>query len=262
MIELAPSHKTGLSLNSPLIAGGGAFGFAAEYAELVDFTRFGAFITNPVTLRPRQPAQGARILPFPGGTLIHTGLPNPGLATLLRDCERKWATLGCPVIVHLAATESEEFAESIERLERVESVAGIEIGFRDDVALADAGWMLKAATQRARQPIIVSLPHARAAAFARLAEKADAQAITVTAPPRGALVERAEGEWVNGRLYGPALLPQALQLVREIKKQTALPIIGAGGVHTRADVEAMLAAGATAVLVDSAVWVNAIHDLL
>jgi dihydroorotate dehydrogenase (NAD+) catalytic subunit len=64
------------------------------------------------------------------------------------------------------------------------------------------------------------------------------------------------GEWMSGRLYGPALLPTALSLVREIKKQTALPMIGAGGVHSKADVEAMLEAGATAVMVDSVVWVD------
>lgn len=61
---------------------------------------------------------------------------------------------------------------------------------------------------------------------------------------------------MTGRLYGPALLPRALALVRELKTQTALPIIGAGGVHSQADVDAMLAAGAVAAQMDSAVWVN------
>jgi dihydroorotate dehydrogenase (NAD+) catalytic subunit len=81
-----------------------------------------------------------------------------------------------------------------------------------------------------------------------------AQAITATAPPRGTL--RVNGEWVSGRLYGPALFPTALAIVREIKKKTALPIIGAGGAHSKADIEAMLEAGAKAVMVDSAVWVD------
>jgi dihydroorotate dehydrogenase (NAD+) catalytic subunit len=90
-----------------------------------------------------------------------------------------------------------------------------------------------------------------------MAEKVGAQAVTGTAPPRGTL--RHNGELVSGRLYGPALLPQALNLVRELKTQTALPIIGAGGVHTKDDVEAMLAAGATAVQVDSVVWVEPVR---
>ncbi|MEK7310349.1 MAG: HisA/HisF-related TIM barrel protein [Chloroflexota bacterium] len=254
LIELAPSHKIGLTLNSPLIAGGGAFGFADEYASLVDFLRFGAFVTNPITFRPRTPAQGPRVIPFPGGTLIHTGLPNAGLSAVVRDCERKWAKMGCPVVVHVAATTPDEVAACAERLEGVDAVVGIEVGFRDDESLADSEMMLRGAAQRARQPIIASLPHARAAAFARLAEKVGAQAVTVTAPPRGTLYHN--GEWVSGRLYGPSLLPMALSIVREIKKQTALPIIGAGGVHSKADVEAMLEAGAAAVMVDSVAWVE------
>ncbi len=254
MIDLAPSHKSGLPLASPLIAGGGAFGFADEYASLVDFSRFGAFITNPITLRPRTPANGQRVLPFPGGALIHTGLPNPGLPAALRDNDRKWATMGLPIILHLAATTVEDVIDSMKLLERNETVVGIEIGFRDDEPLADAEALLRAAAQNARQPVIVSVPFARALTFSRLAEKSGAQALTVSAPPRGTL--RHGDEWVTGRLYGASLFPQALNLVRKIKTQTALPIIGAGGVHSHSDVEALLAAGATAVQIDSVVWVD------
>ena len=261
-IELAPSHKIGLPIASPLIAGGGAFGFADEYSPLAGetrFSRFGAFITNPLTLRPRSPANKQHVVPFPGGALIHTGLPNPGLSAAIRDYEHKWEGLGCPVIVHIAATTSGEVAACAEKLERVESVAGIEIGFRDDESLAEVETMLRAAVQLARQPVIVSLPQARALAFARMAEKVGAQVVTATAPPRGTM--HHNGELVSGRLYGPALLPQTLSIVRELKTQTALPIIGAGGVHTKDDVEAMLAAGATAVMVDSVAWVEGVNGL-
>jgi len=254
MIELAPTHKSGLPLASPLIAGGGAFGFADEYASLVDFSRFGAFITNPITLRPRSPANGQRVIPFPGGALIHTGLPNPGLPAALRDYDRKWARMGLAIIVHLAATTIEDVNECMRLLERSETVMGIEIGFRDDEPLTDAEAILRAAAQNARQPIIVSVPFARALTFSRLAEKVGAQALTVSAPPRGTL--RHGDEWVSGRLYGASLFPQTLNLVREIKTQTALPIIGAGGVHSRKDIDALLAAGATAVQIDSVVWVE------
>ena len=255
MIELAPNHKTGLSLTAPLIAGGGLFGFADEYADLIDFSKFGAFITNPITWRPRAPAEGQRVAQFPGGMLIHTGLPNPGLSAAIREYERKWAKLGCPVIVHLAATTPEDVAAGVEKLERVESVAGIEIGFRDDESLTEAELMLREAVQRSRQPVMVSVPFTRAGAFARLAEKVGAQALTVAAPPRGTLL--VNGQPLTGRLYGPALLPQSLQLVHEIKKQTSLPIVAAGGVETNASVEAMLAAGAVAVVLENDRWAQA-----
>ena len=65
-----------------------------------------------------------------------------------------------------------------------------------------------------------------------------------------------DGEWVSGRLYGASLLPQTIHLVREIKTQTSLPIIGAGGVHSKEDVEVVLNAGASAVQIDSLAWVS------
>jgi dihydroorotate dehydrogenase (NAD+) catalytic subunit len=256
MVELAPAHKIGLTLNSPLIAGGGALGFADEYADLIDFSTLGAFVTNALTLRPRTPAEGPRVVPFAGGVLLHTGLPNPGVSAAIRDYERKWARLGCPVIVSLAATTPEELGASVTKLEAVDSVAGIEIGFRDDEVLADAEFMLREALGRARQPVIVSLPAARALAFARMAEKVGAQALTVAVPRRGTW--RVGEEWVTGRLYGPAFLPQSLLLVQEIRKLTELPIIGAGGVHSKEDVKAMLAAGAAAVRLDSVAWVKSL----
>jgi dihydroorotate dehydrogenase (NAD+) catalytic subunit len=254
MVELAPNHKIGLTLNAPILAGGGAMGFADEYADLIDFSKLGGFVTNALTLRARTPAEGPRVASFAGGVLMHTGLPNPGVTNAIRDYERKWARLGCPVIVSLAATTPEELNASVSKLEPVESVAGIEIGFREDEPLADAELMLREALSHARQPVIVALPPARALAFARMAEKAGAQALRVAAPRRGTL--RVGGEWLTGRLYGPSLFPQSLQLVQEVKKQTSLPLVGAGGVHTQADVAAMLAAGASAVLVESAAWVT------
>jgi len=253
MIELAPSHKTGLTLASPLIAGGGAFGFADEYASLVDFSKFGAFITNPITLKPRSPAREQQVIQFAGGVLIHTGLPNPGLSSVIQEHKHKWDRLGCPVIVHLAASDADEMSKCVERLENVESVAAIEVGFRDEEEIAAADSILRAAIQ-SNKPIIVQLPHDRASAFARLSEKVGAQAMTVSAPPRGTMLK--DGEWVQGRLYGVAVLPRVLRLIRQIKTQTSLPIIGAGGVHSKEDVEMVLAAGASAVQVDSAVWVE------
>lgn len=253
MIELAPSHKIGLTLNSPLIAGG-VLGFADEYAGLIDFNKLGAFVTNPLTLRARTSAEHQQVIPFAGGVLLHTGLPNPGLSAALRDYERKWARLGCPVIVGLAATTPEELSACVGKLEPIDSVAGIEIGFREDEVLADAELMLREALSRARQPVLASLPASRALAFARMAQKAGVQALTVTAPRRGSL--QVGGALVAGRLYGPSLLPQSLQIVQEVRKQTDLPIVGAGGLHSQADVAAMLAAGATAVRLDSAGWTS------
>ncbi len=253
MIELAPNHKTGLTLSSPLIAGGGAFGFADEYASLVDFSKFGAFITNPITLKPRSPAREQGVIQFAGGVLIHTGLPNPGISNTIREYEKKWERHGCPVIIHLACDSVDDVEVCMEKMDRVEVIAGVEIGFRDDEETVNVEAMIKAATRIGGKPVIVQAPRTRASLIARVAERSEAQSISISMP-RGTM--KHEGEWVSGRLYGAALLPQTIHLVREIKTQTSLPIIGAGGVHSKEDVEMMLEAGASAVQVDSAVWVQ------
>jgi dihydroorotate dehydrogenase (NAD+) catalytic subunit len=84
----------------------------------------GAFITNPVSLRPRTPAQGPRLLPFPGGFLLHSGNPNPGLRRVIQLYAGRWARSPLPVVVHLLAESPAEVSEMAERLERVDGVAG------------------------------------------------------------------------------------------------------------------------------------------
>ena len=252
-MELAPHHKTGLTLASPLIAGGGAFGFADEYASLVDFSKFGAFITNAITLKPRSPAREQQVIQFAGGVLIHTGLPNPGLSNAIREYEKKWERLGCPVIIHLACDSVDDVEMCMERIDRVEIIAGVEIGFRDEEETVNVEAMIKAATRIGGKPVIVQVPRSRASLIARVAERSGAQSISISLP-RGTM--KHDGEWVSGRLYGASLLPQTIHLVREIKTQTSLPIIGAGGVHSKEDVEVVLNAGASAVQIDSLAWVS------
>ena len=88
MIELAPQHKTGLSLKSPIMPASGCAGFASEYAALIDWSKWGAFVTNPVTARPRKPAGDPVSIDLGAAALVHTGIPNPGSgleAIALRD---------------------------------------------------------------------------------------------------------------------------------------------------------------------------------
>jgi dihydroorotate dehydrogenase (NAD+) catalytic subunit len=252
VIDLAPAHKRGLALASPILNAAGALGFAAEYAGLVDFSRLGAFVTNPITLRPRTPARGEHAREYPGGVLIHTGLPNPGLAEALRQHARAWARLPCPVIVHVAGTTPGEVARCAERLEAAENVAGLELGLDDGVSEAEAGQLI-AAAQAGSLPVLARLPLLEALRLGPAAARAGAQALVVGGPPRGTLPLEAGG-WLTGRLYGPAIFPLALRAAQAVAGAVKLPVIGVGGVHTLEDARALLAAGAVALQVDSAVW--------
>ena len=251
MIDLAPKHKHGLSLSGPVMNAAGSLGFGHEYRGLLDPSHLAAFVTNPLTYKPRTPAHAPNALPLAEGLLIHTGLPNPGMRQALRRWDKEWGRLGVPVIVHLAATTPAETVHSLDLIERAQGVAGIELGLRDDVTDFETGQLVRAAL--GGPPVLVRLPLTHTPELAAAAAQAGADALTVAAPPR--IETRVEGETVRGRLYGPGCLAGALEAVRAVAAlNLGRPIIGAGGIYSVDDAQAMLAAGAVAVQLDAAIW--------
>ena len=241
--------KSSLFFSSPLMNAAGTLGFAPDPRLPLDWDQFGAFLTNPVSLLPRTPAHGTRCLSFPGGFLLHTGYPNPGLEAVLRRGVQRWERSHQPVIVHLLGQGVDDLASMALRLESVPGVMGLELGFPKDVDCALVGTFVRAAS--GELPVITRLSIDQALELAPVALQAGAAAISLGAP-RGAL-PLPGGGLVHGRLYGPALFPQALAAVRELA-QSCIPVIGAGGVYSPAQAQVMLAAGALAVQLDSVLW--------
>jgi len=253
VLELAPNHKRGLALANPVLNASGILGFAAReaYRGLIDFAALGGFVTNALTLTPRAATHPPNAIALPNGILIHTGLPNPGVTRALKRYSGEWARLGPPVIVHLAATSPADTRRSVERLERAESVSGIELGFTDEVTPDDLVQLIRAA--RGGLPLLARLPLARALDLAEPAARAGADALTLAAPPR--LAVEHEGRTVTGRFYGPDNFSRALETIQSvIGKNLGLPVIGAGGLYSVDNARAMLDAGAIAVQVDAALW--------
>ncbi len=251
MLELAPRHKSGLALAGPVMNAAGVLGFAGEYRALADLRRLGAFVTNPLTCRARTPARPPNAVLAPGGMVIHTGLPNPGVRGAIRRHNREWRRLGVPVIIHLAATTPDEVARSLEALERADGVSGIELGLRDDSPASEVAQVVRAAAMG--PPLLVRLPLGRAAEVAPVAAQAGADALTVAAPPR--LTAAAAGHPVTGRFYGPGTFPEALRAVHAVAALgLGLPLVGAGGIYSPGEARAMLEAGAVAIQVEAAAW--------
>jgi len=231
----------------------GTLGFAPDPKGPVELSIFGAFVTNPISRKPRKPARGTRFIPYPGGFLLHSGLPNPGLSGVIRRYGERWARSSVPVILHLLALDAGELAGMVERLESVEGVMGIEIGLPPDVTVSQIHRMVQAAF--GELPVIVRLNLDASEDIIQAIIEAGASAISLGAP-RGTLLDTT-GIHVSGRLYGPAVFPQALQMVKKLS-ESGIPIIGAGGVYQASEAESMLKAGAAAVQVDSVLWhVNA-----
>jgi len=206
-------------------------------------------VTNPLSLRPRKPTTNPALIEYPGGFLLHTGLPNPGLNAAIKKYARRWADSRLPVIVHLMADRPDETMRMVQSLEELENIAAVELGFAP--LLADDIILLTVEMSLGEIPLIVSLPTEQVLSLGPRVVQEGAAAISLAAP-RGMLKAKS-GQLATGRLSGRGLFPQALLTVRDATEAN-LPIIGAGGVGTKENADAMLSVGALAVQVDEGLW--------
>jgi dihydroorotate dehydrogenase len=255
--------KQDLYFSKPIMNAAGTLGFAPDYRAPVPWEAFGAFVTNPLSLRPRPPTASPALVEYPGGFLLHTGLPNPGLNGAIKKYARRWADSRLPVIVHVMADRPEESMRMVQSLEGRENIAAVELGFAP--LLADDIILLTIEMCLGELPLIVCLPTEQVLSLGPRVIQEGAAAVSLAAP-RGMLpfdsdspLPLGEGPvvrtYVTGRLSGPALFPQALLAVRDAARVN-IPVIGAGGVGSKENADAMLSAGALAAQVDASLWKN------
>ena len=247
--------KRDLYFRKPLMNAAGTLGFSPDPRVPVAWEDLGAFVTNPISLRPRLPAAQPAVVEYPGGFLLHTGLPNPGLTAGLKKYSAKWARADLPVIVHLMADRPEETQRMVRQLESQENVMAVELGFAP--LLANDILLMTLEMCLGELPLIFSLPVEQVLTLGPRLVEGGAQAISI-ATPRGALMmsPRRHGDadhLITGRLYGPSLFAHSLETVFSAVR-IGLPIIGSGGVWSKENAEAMLSVGALAVQVDAALW--------
>ena len=239
--------KRDLYFSKPFMNAAGILGFAPYTRTGIPLDSFGAFVTNPFSLRRRLPTSQPVVIEYPGGLLLHTGLPNPGLSAGIKKYASRWDKSNLPIIVHLMADRPEETQQMVSSLEEVENVMAVELGFApllsNDIILLTLEMCL------GELPLIISLPVEQVLSLGPRLMQEGAQAISISAQ-RGALMT---DHLVTGRLLGPSLFPQTLDAVNNAVK-LGLPIIGAGGIWSKENADAMLPAGAMAVQVDAALW--------
>jgi dihydroorotate dehydrogenase len=242
--------KYDLAFATPLMNAAGSLGFTPEVRGRIDLARLGAFVSNPVSLSGRSPAQARCCQSYPGGILLHTGYPNPGLNQVIRRYRTKWARSPLPVIVHILGENPAQVSTVVRRLEGLVGVVGVELGLPVEVDRSAAVELIQAGL--GELPLIVRLPLERITDLPQMITRHPISAVSL-GPPRG-ILPGSIGGTKRGRLYGPAIFPQSLAAVTSLAR-SGIPVIGAGGVYSQLDVQAMLAAGAVAVQVDMALWI-------
>ena len=239
--------KRDIYFSKPIMNAAGSLGFAPDTRNGISLDSFGAFVTNPISLRPRLPTAQPTMIQHPGGFLLHTGLPNPGIREAIKKYSAKWTRSQLPIIVNLMADRPEETQQMVRMLETQENVMAVELGFAP--LLANDIILLTLEMCLGELPLIFSLPVEQVLSLGPRLMEEGAQVISIAAP-RGALMT---DHVITGRLYGPSLFPQTLEAVYSAVK-LGLPIIGSGGVWAKENADAMLSVGALAVQVDAALW--------
>lgn len=257
----------GIRLANPVIAASGTFGFGREYERLVDVGRLGAICTKAITVLPREGNPAPRLWETPAGLLNSIGLENPGVEAFLRDELPEMKARGWTTIVNIWGETPSEYgalagrladsdADALEVNVSCPNVPGIRLGEREHSVYA----VVLAVRQAWKGPIWVKLPPDTGGSVACAAIDAGGDAIVASNTFRGMAIDIDRGRPVFERgvagLSGPAIRPIALRVVYELCRTVDAPIIGCGGIRTWRDALEFLLAGATAVEVGTAHYVD------
>lgn len=277
--ELAVNFA-GIELKNPVTVASGTFGYGREYEPFVNPASLGAIIVKGTTLEPRQGNPPPRIMETASGMLNAIGLENPGVEIFINEHLPYLIDQGATVIVNIAGNTVEEYARLAEILDGQKGIAGLELNIScpnvkkgglqfgtDPVMVKEVVAAVKGST---KLPVIAKLsPNVTdivEIAWAARDGGADGLSLINTLLGMAIDVERKKPALANvfGGLSGPAIKPVALRMVYQVASEVDLPIMGVGGIMNFKDVLEFLMAGATAVSVGTANFVNPLttHEIL
>jgi dihydroorotate dehydrogenase (NAD+) catalytic subunit len=276
-----------LELRNPFIAASGCFGYGVEYAHAVDLSSLGAVAVKGLFLKEREGHAPPRIVETPAGMLNAIGLQGIGVHRFVAEKLPELRRLGATVIVNICGSTLDEYCEVARVLSDHEGVGAIELniscpnikegGIQFGCSLTGTHDVVSGVRRVTRLPVIPKLtPNVTdVASFARAAEDAGADAVSLvnTFLAMAIDVETRQPKLTNvlGGLSGPAIRPIAVRMVWECAQVVKLPILGMGGIVTVEDALEFLIAGATAVqvgtanFVDPLIWgrlTQGLHDYL
>ncbi|WP_406590045.1 dihydroorotate dehydrogenase [Bacillus atrophaeus] len=262
----------GLQLKNPIIPASGCFGFGKEFARFYDLSCLGAIMIKATTKEPRFGNPTPRVAETGAGMLNAIGLQNPGLESVLYN-ELTWLEqFDTPIIANVAGSQVEDYVEVAEQISKAPNVNALELniscpnvktgGIAFGTNPAMAAELTKAVKKVSQVPVYVKLsPNvANIAEIAVAIEEAGADGLTMINTLIGMRLDLKTGQPIlankTGGLSGPAVKPVAIRMVYEVSQAVNIPIIGMGGVQTAEDAFEFLLAGASAVAVGTANFVN------
>ena len=261
-----------LKLKNPVMTASGTFGYGEEYAEFVDLNRLGAVVVKGLSLMPKEGNPTPRIVETPSGMLNSIGLQNIGIERFIEEKVPFLKQFDTSVIVNFFGDSIDEYVAAAEKLDHVAGIDGLEMNI--SCPNKQAGWsifgtdplvthkVVSAVRKKTELTLIVKLsPNVTdIALMAKVAEDAGADAVSVINTITGMAIDirtrKPRLANIRGGLSGPAIKPIAVRMVYEVKQAVKIPIIGLGGIMNSDDAIEFIIAGATAVAVGTANFVN------
>lgn len=269
-----------LTLQNPVLTASGTFGYGREFESFVNLHRLGAVVVKGISLAPRRGNPPPRVVETACGMLNAIGLENVGAERFLAEKMDYLRGMRATVIVNILGDSVEEYAELAGLLDGVAGIAAIEVNiscpnvkkggvaFGTDPKMAAA--VTKAVKGATKLPVIIKLsPNVTdIALMAKAVEAAGADAVSLINTLLGMAIDirsrRPRLANVVGGLSGPAIKPVALRMVWQVARAVQIPVIGIGGIATAEDALEFLIAGASAIEVGTANFINprACEDIL
>lgn len=261
-----------LELQNPVMTASGTFGYAREFENLMNLHRLGAVIVKGISLDPRPGNPPPRIVETSCGMLNAIGLQNVGVDRFIKEKIPYLAGLNVPVIVNILGDSIEEYQEITKRLSGVDAVSGIEVNIscpnvkKGGVAFGTDPKMAAAVTHAVKKessvPVMVKLsPNVSdVTAVAKAVEDGGADSVSLINTLIGMAIDLPSRKPVLanviGGLSGPAIKPVALRMVYQVAQAVSIPVIGVGGIENAEDALEFILAGATAVQIGTANFIN------
>jgi dihydroorotate dehydrogenase (NAD+) catalytic subunit len=262
----------GLELKNPVMTASGTFGYAREFDALLDLSALGGIIVKGLSLAPTAGNPPPRIVETPCGMLNAIGLENVGIDAFVSYKLPFLKKLATPVLVNIYGRTVDEYAQLAERCSQLESIAGIEVniscpnvkagGVAFGVDAAMAATVVKAVKARTPQMVMVKLsPNVTdVSEIARAVESSGADAVSLINTLTGMAIDihtrKPKLANITGGLSGPAIKPVALRMVWQVAKAVKIPVVGIGGIMSAADALEFIIAGASAIQLGTANFIN------
>lgn len=261
-----------LELKNPVMTASGTFGYGHEFSDFIDVDRLGAYIVKGTTLEPREGNDYPRMAETPSGMLNAVGLQNKGVDYFIKNIYPGLHKLGSVPVVNVSGAKIEDYVAVCERLQNETDIKAVEIniscpnvkqgGMAFGTTCDGAASVAKAVRKAFNRTLIIKLsPNVTdIAAIARAVEAEGADAVSLINTMMGMAidVERRKPclSTITGGLSGPAVRPIAVRMVWQTAKAVSIPVIGLGGIMNGRDALEFILAGATAVQIGTANFVD------